>query len=543
MDSKEARKKFLFIDDQYVVKVDNLERRTNSAIKHPEPIMKMDAPWDTERDKFGGLNVVFDPQDKLFKMWYAVANRQVDWGGMVRIAAYATSTDGIHWEKPILNMVDHNGSKENNYFTSSDLEEFNLSVTLDPSDPDSRRFKMICNCTSVWGSGCVTDWAKFHSPLSLAYSEDGINWDRPMNINPVIRGISDDVFMFFYDVDRRKYQIFARRIPNLPRDISLYESFDLVNWEDCGRVLVAGDEKDPPTLYNIHGMSVLQYDTYKLGLANTMYLHPLSEGLGVFQTPPDNYPYKNEIGLLDMQLAFSTDGRNWQRADDRSPVVPIGPADAPDSGMVFPQTNSPLVVDGETYIYYSAYRSRHTAWSQKKSDENVNYDLRKTSCGMLAVMPEDHWVSFDAGSKEGTLLAGPWNFMPQQMYINADAEGGSIEIEFVDAYERPIPGLTRADCIGIKANGKDQRVKWKGGISPNKVESDYPGGTMTRIYMKNAKLYSCTFTLPDPDGIARRYWANSNWNKNLFHRNDQWGKDNNLPASGLAPVERGMTNY
>ena len=27
----------------------------------------------------------------------------------------ATSTDGIHWEKPILNLVEINGSKKNNY--------------------------------------------------------------------------------------------------------------------------------------------------------------------------------------------------------------------------------------------------------------------------------------------------------------------------------------------------------------------------------------------------------------------------------------------
>ena len=56
-----------------------------------------------------------------------------------------------------------------------------------------------------------------------------------MHVNPVLRGISDDRFSLIYDVDRRKYLLFTRRVPHLPRDISLFESHDLVNWEDKGR--------------------------------------------------------------------------------------------------------------------------------------------------------------------------------------------------------------------------------------------------------------------------------------------------------------------
>lgn len=543
MKNQEYRKKYLFIDDEYVVKIENLTRTTNQAVKHPGPVLQMDASWDTPKDEFNGINVLYDPQDKLFKMWYGASIRWVDWGGSSNLIGYATSTDGIHWEKPALNMVEHNGSKKNNYMTGAELGNFGPAIIIDPSDEPARRFKMIFCACDIYDSGRVSDWAKHHIPLNLACSEDGINWERPRFINPVLRGISDGVFSFFYDVIRRKYQIFTRRTPNLPRDISLYESFDLVNWEDCGRIFVAGDEKDPPTLYNIHGTSVLQYADYKLALLNTMHLHPLSEGLGVFQAPPDTYPYKDQIGLVDMQLGYSTDGRNWHRACDRSPVVPVGQGDDFDAGVVFTQFNSPIVLNGDTYIYYAGHRNRHTAWSRKKADESINQDLRQAGGAMLAVMPEDHWVSFDAGAEEGSLLAGPWRFLPHEMCINADAENGSIEVEFVDAYERPLPGLSRADCIAIVANGKNQPVKWKGDIAPDKVEGDYRGGIMVRFYLKNAKLYSCTLAMPDPDGNVRRHWANYNWSKNLFHRNDQWGQDSNLPAGGLAPVERGIPNY
>ena len=543
MEDQQYRKKFLFIDDAYVVKAESLKRTTNQAVKHRDPVLRMDAPWDTASDELNGLNVVYDQQDQLFKMWYGVSNRVEDWGGMVRKFAYATSADGIHWERPILNLIENDGSKANNYFTSTELADFFPSILIDPSEPASRRFKMIFVCSDIWGAGQVNDWSRHHSSLNLAYSEDGLIWDRPRNVNPILRGISDGVFMFFYDVDRRKYQLFTRRVPNLPRDISLYESFDLVNWEDCGRIFVAGDESDPPTLFNIHQATVLQYEGYKLALLNTMHGHPLTERLGVFQEPPDDYPYKDQIGMIDVQLGFSTDGRSWHRAHDRAPIVPVGPAGAWDAGLVFPQFNAPIVVEGNTYIYYSGWRYGHTAWSQKKVFQDETRDLRQSAVAMLAVMPEDHWVSLDAGAREGTLLAGPWRQLPHRLYVNADAADGFIEVEFVDGYERPLPGLGRADCNPLRAKGKNQEVTWRGDPRPDEVEGDYQGGVMARIHMKNAKLYSCTFALPDPDGSVRRYWTNLEWNKNIFHRSDHWGRDNNLPASGLPPVTRYMPNY
>ena len=34
--------------------------------------------------------------------------------GNITLLGYATSTDGVHWDKPILNQVDFGGSTENN---------------------------------------------------------------------------------------------------------------------------------------------------------------------------------------------------------------------------------------------------------------------------------------------------------------------------------------------------------------------------------------------------------------------------------------------
>ena len=56
----------------------------------------------------------------------------------------------------------------------------------------------------------------------FATSKDGIHWEKPVHVNPALRGVSDDLWGFLYDPNRRKYLLYTRRVPNLPRDISLY---------------------------------------------------------------------------------------------------------------------------------------------------------------------------------------------------------------------------------------------------------------------------------------------------------------------------------
>jgi hypothetical protein len=202
-------------------------------------------------------------------------------------------------------MIEVNGSTENNYIFPP-MRLLDYSIFLDPSDPPSRRYKMIFQVKSD-----ETFWAKEHDPLCLAYSADGIHWDRPMHVNPILRGVSDGAWGVMYDPNRRKYLLFTRRVPNRPRDISLYESFDLVNWEDMGRVLVPGDEHDPLELFNFQSMTPFLYEDFYLGLVGAHYSLPGAETYEVFNKPPEDYPSGDILGRVNVQLACSRDGRTW----------------------------------------------------------------------------------------------------------------------------------------------------------------------------------------------------------------------------------------
>ncbi len=521
-----AHYKFLLIDDRSLVKSHNLKRRVNQAIKRPQPVMTLDAPWDTDRDMLNMVSILYDEGEKLYKMWYTLMRWKGETSDGPRGVAYATSEDGLHWKKPILGLIEDNGSRENNLVIPF-MHQFAYSIIRDPSDVPARRYKMIFDAF-----GEESRWAGHHSALNLAYSHDGLQWERPRHVNPVLRGISDDNFTLFYDGDRRRYVLVTRRVPNSPRDLSQYESYDLVNWEDKGRVLVAGDELDPPELTNIYDMPVFRYEDFFLGIINPYYTHPFAPTYASYHKPPD-YP-RNKVGQLDVALAYSRDGRKWQRPDDRSPVVELGEVGAHDGGMLYPAEN-PLVRDGETWIYFTASRVNHQWWDWLSYDPSK--DMRDLAVLMLAVMPEDHWISLDAGVEEGWLMTKPWG-PPSGIFVNADAEGGSVVGELVTPYGEVVPGFSRDECVPIESNGPDQELTWKGDRTLYDSRKEYLGGVCLKLYLKEAKLYSYTFTRPDPDGNLRRRKENTRWLDAITHRSDQWGRQATEPASGVPPRKR-----
>ena len=227
---------------------------------------------------------------------------------------------------------------------------------------------------------------------------------------------------------------------------------------------MAGDELDPPELYNIYDMPVFRYENFFLGIINPYYVHPFAPTYGAYHKPP-GYP-KGKVGQLEISLAYSRDGRAWHRPDDRSPVVPVGKPGAQDGGMLYPAEN-PIVRDGETWIYYTASRLNHTWWDW------LSYDLSKgtrdVAVLMVARMPEDHWISLDAGEEEGWLMTQPWG-PAYEILVNADAEGGSIEAELVTPYGEPIEDFTRADSVPLTSDGTAQKLTWKSGRSPLRTE-------------------------------------------------------------------------
>ena len=60
----------------------------------------------------GFSSVLYDQEQDLFKIWYGL--HPGEGGDELSRLCYATSRDGIHWQKPLLGKVESGGSKRNN---------------------------------------------------------------------------------------------------------------------------------------------------------------------------------------------------------------------------------------------------------------------------------------------------------------------------------------------------------------------------------------------------------------------------------------------
>src|SRR5262245_56230050 len=88
--------KQLFIDDHIIDEIKGAKKVLNQPVKHARnPLIRRDKPWEFSIT-YG--TVVHDKRDGLYKLWYQIASDAKDSEGFL---GYATSRDGIVWEKPV----------------------------------------------------------------------------------------------------------------------------------------------------------------------------------------------------------------------------------------------------------------------------------------------------------------------------------------------------------------------------------------------------------------------------------------------------------
>ena len=128
--NKNYRDRYLLLDSRIIDKLHNAELSVGKITKHPEnPLFSEDKPWEKRFDNLYG-NVIYDGKDEIYKLWYSPFIIDYSAKGMSlnkrkekeymapkdreMAICYATSQNGIDWEKPNLGLVDFNGSTNNN---------------------------------------------------------------------------------------------------------------------------------------------------------------------------------------------------------------------------------------------------------------------------------------------------------------------------------------------------------------------------------------------------------------------------------------------
>jgi hypothetical protein len=411
----------LFVDEVLVRRADRVAFTLHPARKHPaNPLVKADKPWEGWRLEIYG-NVIYDEQDRLFKMWYLGEQPKL----FPHYAAYyATSEDGIRWDKPLVGTVKVSGLDKHNVVAD---EVILPSVIKDNDDPDpSRRYKMIC-------------WLQKAHGYYTMVSPDGLHWKR-FSPKPICRG--GDVITGYYDEARKLYVAFpkiqgtwrghARRI------FWLITSKDFVSWTEPKLVITPDLRDDASSLARIEEVrSILDRPDDPKLMRTEFY------GIGAYPaesctlafvwmlTINNNARYGNHEGPGELQLAVSRDLEHWERPF-RVPCVPRGKIGEWDCGFFCTQSRA-LRVGDEVWLYYVGSNYTHGTPCLYR-EANTGRGTKYTGSIGLAIWQLDRFVSVDAPAEGGSLVTVPIVFAGNRLEINArTTPKGTITVALCDA--------------------------------------------------------------------------------------------------------------
>ena len=468
--------KQLFIDNHIIARLDGVTKKLNQPQKHPgNPIVRK-SPGEHAID-FG--TVVHDPKDGLFKMWYQVWDDSAESVGKL---GYAVSKDGVTWKKPIINKTD-----KTNYLVFSPPEPWigGAGVVLDHRRGDPRqRFKMLYSARPK---------ARSSFAVCAAYSSDGVHWKQDSK-NP-LAPFSDTQVAPYWDARFRRYVAYLRFGPPNIRQIARIESSDFTHWSPKvtvipGRSRLGGtiSKLDKPFGTNHYTMTVMPYAGVYVGLLNTYH------GETKKKIPQDRL----WMDRVDAQLVFSRDGvtwqrvlgeggtitakqlrgnRDWKKAAEGATFLSYGKFKKDwDWGQIYPH-HPPLVVGDEIRFYYAGISARH--WSAFHKD-------KPNQAFGLATLRLDGFVSVET-KDAGTLTTQPFVFLGDSIVMNANAKGGCVEVEALDAEGKVIAGFARRDCVPLTTDKIRHVVRWKGKRDCQLIQAR---PIRLRFYLKRAKLYS-----------------------------------------------------
>lgn len=416
--------KQLFIDDVAIESLDGVRRTLHAVRKHPKnPLLVPEKPWEGRSVLLYG-HVMRDPDpasDKL-RMWYLAWGKHV---GQPSFICLAESADGIRWERPVLNLHEFQGSTANNIVMPGWSQ---VSFAYDPADPDpARRYKALLRSNGTRG---------FVSPDGLRWSEAGVRLEQAY-----------DSTTMHWDPVGRKWVAMVKIFKDGKRARGYAESNDFLHWSDT-YFMATVDEHDAPG-DEMYALAMFHYETVYLGL------------LRMYHTATDK---------VDIQLATSRNGKRWTRPT-RAPFIPTGHAKgAWDFANNAVPSNSPLRVGDELWFYYSG---RSTLHNEKPNDGAIG----------LATLRVDGFVSMDAAA-EGSLTTRPLVLDGKRLYLNADATGGEIRVEMLDAGGEVLSGFALNRATPIGEDRVRHPVSWEG-------DPALPEGTVRlRFHLKRARLYA-----------------------------------------------------
>ncbi|HEY2839906.1 MAG TPA: hypothetical protein VGJ26_12200, partial [Pirellulales bacterium] len=240
----------LFLDNKLIEMSPGVTRRLHQPKKHVlNPVVRCER-W-CDGNIIQPYTTMYDKEDKLFKMW---ARTGSDWksrylDGNAAYMLYFTSSDGVHWNKPDLGLMDIAGRRDHNIVFTSDMvsgtddigskEQKGYIIPTQPATPQGKK-------AFFWGVNkhphpsnaserfvALAIVQDHRRGAHIVTSPDGVHWscaDAPFWQTPNdVSGKGDDCLMhLIYDQTKQKWVIYRRIIPEFSERM-------IANESDCER--------------------------------------------------------------------------------------------------------------------------------------------------------------------------------------------------------------------------------------------------------------------------------------------------------------------
>ena len=463
-----SRDGFLLLNG--VEETHHVVRRVCEAEKHPNnPVLPLGDmhEWDAAQARpWSSPTVIWDEEDRVFKAWYSGSDIAPErWTAV----GYATSADGVTWEKPRLGLHEFRGSTDNNIVVMG-----YGPVIKDAAEPDpARRYKMILRGPRPRTDDAVAPATGADRGVRLNFSADGIHWTEGPGV----------------------------RMPQW-RDRSL-------TYGDPGALIRDDQEPDPSRRYKLVWQAQVPIDRpdKERGRAKFLSYGPDLEHLRAADhnpilSPGDGFEYENHHVLLapyrgawampyeygwyvpngygvhgtycaDVRLAVSADGERFERVDVHQPLIARGGNHEWDGGLLV-IADKPAIKDGTIHLFYGGNGEEWTSWPGENTPSVYPYgstgQVRLSRLG-LATLREDGWTCLESADRElpGWAVTTPIERTGRATALTVNVgevrqNRSWVEVEVLDAATRePLEGYRREHCQDLCTDGWREEVRWRGG--------------------------------------------------------------------------------
>lgn len=382
--------RFLLLDKRIIEFTENVKLEVGKVEKHDaNPLFGEEKVWEVRFDNLYG-NIIFDQEEQIYKCWYSPFIVDYAAHGMTLEErtepyrehperemgiCYATSKDGINWEKPDLGLVEYKGSKGNNIVWRG---PHGAGVIKDVGEKDpSKRYKAI------------------FQGMAVAFSADGLHWGKEKKVKGVsVAGDTHNNAIWAPTLN--KYVGITRTWGRkFGREVARIESDDFINWTK-EEVVLHGTTRDLQT----YSMPIFYYKQVYLGL------------LTIYQQSTDR---------VWTELTWSPDTRSWYRIDEGTPLIPNSEKKLDyDYGCVY-ACATPVFTDDKIMLYYGGSDWLHFGW--------------RNGSLCLATLRPDGFAGYVQENKtqEGVIVTKLLKYKGGELKLTADVEkGGSISVSLLN---------------------------------------------------------------------------------------------------------------